>query len=45
MSYSKLADQTAAVVAALAELGVRAEDRVLIMFGRAGRSDESGASP
>jgi acyl-CoA synthetase (AMP-forming)/AMP-acid ligase II len=32
MSYSKPADQTAAVVAALAELGVRAEDRVLIML-------------
>jgi acyl-CoA synthetase (AMP-forming)/AMP-acid ligase II len=32
MSYSKPADQTAAVVAALAELGVRAEERVLIML-------------
>jgi acyl-CoA synthetase (AMP-forming)/AMP-acid ligase II len=30
MSYSKLVDQTAAVVAALTELGVRPEDRVLI---------------
>ncbi len=33
MSYSKPVDQTAAVVAvALAELGVRPEDRVLIML-------------
>jgi acyl-CoA synthetase (AMP-forming)/AMP-acid ligase II len=32
MSYSKPADQTAAVVAALVELGVRPGDRVLIML-------------
>ena len=32
MSYSTPADQTAAVVAALAELGVRPEERVLIML-------------
>lgn len=32
MSYFKPADQTAAVVTALAELGVRPEDRVLIML-------------
>ena len=32
MSHLQPADQTAAVVAALAELGVRAEDRVLIML-------------
>jgi acyl-CoA synthetase (AMP-forming)/AMP-acid ligase II len=32
MSYAQPAGQTAAVVAALAELGVRAEDRVLIML-------------
>jgi acyl-CoA synthetase (AMP-forming)/AMP-acid ligase II len=31
MSHSKPADRTAAVTAALAELGVRSEDRVLIM--------------
>ena len=32
MSHSKPVDQTAAVVAALAELGVRSEERVLIML-------------
>ena len=32
MSYSKPSDRTAAVTAALAELGVRSEDRVLIML-------------
>lgn len=32
MSYSTPADQTAAVVAALAQLGVRPEERVLIML-------------
>ncbi|MCA1708326.1 MAG: AMP-binding protein, partial [Actinobacteria bacterium] len=32
MSYSKPADQTAAVVAALAELCVRPEERLLIML-------------
>lgn len=32
MSYSTSADQKAAVVAALVELGVRPEDRVLIML-------------
>jgi acyl-CoA synthetase (AMP-forming)/AMP-acid ligase II len=32
MSYSTPADHTAAVVAALAELGVRPEERVLIML-------------
>jgi acyl-CoA synthetase (AMP-forming)/AMP-acid ligase II len=32
MSYFTPADQTAAVAAALAELGVRPEDRVLIML-------------
>jgi len=32
MSYPKPSDQTAAVVAALAELGVRPDDRVLIML-------------
>ena len=32
MSYSKPADRTAAVAAALAELGVRSQDRVLIML-------------
>jgi long-chain acyl-CoA synthetase len=32
MSYSKPADRTAAVVAALAELGVGPEERVLIML-------------
>ncbi|MCA1607310.1 MAG: AMP-binding protein, partial [Acidobacteria bacterium] len=32
MSYSKSAGQTAAVVAALAGLGVRPEERVLIML-------------
>jgi acyl-CoA synthetase (AMP-forming)/AMP-acid ligase II len=32
MSYFTSVDQTAAIVAALAELGVRPEDRVLIML-------------
>jgi acyl-coenzyme A synthetase/AMP-(fatty) acid ligase len=32
MSYAQPDDHTAAVVAALAELGVRAGDRVLIML-------------
>jgi acyl-CoA synthetase (AMP-forming)/AMP-acid ligase II len=32
MSYSTPVDRTAAVVAALAELGVRPEERVLIML-------------